>query len=1505
MSAREKYFSEDEISSGRYLFRDKGNEPKSVSVRQRVGFALRERGRMRDKVAELTERLGLDNVEVVTDGELLSGEKKKAKGFYDKKDGKITIVLSNHRSVADIEATLLHEAVAHYGLRKLFGDDFNKLLRDVYEKADKSVRNEIVDLAGKKYGWNFEIATEEYLASLAENTKFEGVPNDWWSTIKRLFMDLLSKFGFEFRISDNDLRYILWKSYDNLNGGGKKVDVFSEAENIAKEIELSVGNYAEPKSEVVYNDMRIKNSMAKVESDIDGKLAVSALPLSTELPIVEVESKEVSFDEAKQAIRDLPKEVMTLDGYVLNISKKSRMKLSNNLMQFGGNSEYIYSLLNLKEVVNNSVLIEEHRDRIKIDGERKTENVGDENIDKVQRFYGAISIDGMVYRAKTTAIVPLREDTRLHNYEITNIELIVQDGNSVGVNKKEVAPPNSTTANESSTAKLNATSNENVASPISTPTHKEQIVAPNASISLAKLLKDVDFSYERGRKITDEMKNSAYSEVDGVLYRQGSAEEYERVQVRKQYERRVKNGLYQSIEAIQDSMLSLKVFMESTLKAKGEKKHIEEIEDHMNPYLGENRLSSVNKAELEITDKFLVKPIIDAISRIAKSLAQRIELIDYMMAKHGLERNVKMAKSDAIKANANEPSKTVEEYFEEYRGKDYSGLTSLSGVKNVAKAEAWARDFVAKYEEKHDTTELWNRIRALSKFILDKSYNSGFMDRQTYDNIAGMYEYYIPLRGFDEKVSVEEYAYIASKGTAYSSAIRKAYGRESKADDPFAHLTNMAESIILQGNRNVLVKQKFLNFALNNPSDLINVNSVWLEYNGGKGEWEPAFPDINETDSADVVDRKMREFEKRMAKLSKSHPNMYKRASDAKDIPYKVVNENSLHQHQVLVKRNGVEYVLTVNGSPRLAQALNGQTNPDSNFAGYWKGVFSAGEWVNRQLSVLYTTSNINFIASNFIRDMFYTNTMVWVKESAGYANRYNANYYTKCNPLVMANLYFKYNKNTLDLNDMVEKAFYDFMLNGGETGYANIKDVEQQKKLLDKKIKMANGKMPISEAWGLLTDTINDFNRVIENGARFSAFLTSREFGRSIGRSIYDAKEISVNFNKKGSGDRFFLAKGQTRLGNISAFTSGIGRSGFVFWNAAVQATANFGRYTRRNPASMIKLMSSFFMLGAFIAYLGMNSDRDDENSYWNLPEYVRRSNIMFRVGDHWISIPLPVEFRAVYGMGELMGSVFCGRENYTGGEIAIRIAGQITQTLPIDILEGGGDWDNLIPTLAAPLWDNHSNESWTGSPIYKDTPYNKNMPEWTKAFKSANKQIVWATKTLNEMSGGDDYTKGGIDINPAKVEYLLNSYLGGAWKTIDLLVKSGETVFGDREYNPKSFPLWSVVAKKGDDKTKYRAINNEYFRIKDEVEELKDRLRRYKKDTDSGKRDYSKEIREIENSPAYERAIIYDEHRKSLYQAEQDVKNASEDERNDYERLLIDMRRVFIDEAHSTRSR
>lgn len=202
-------------------------------------------------VEELTEHaesvvqnLHLNNVEIVADGSSLNGEQATAKGFYDKRTGKIVVVASNHTDIADIEKTVLHEAVAHHGLRELFGDNFDNFLDTVFAKADIETRRQIAHLSAK-HGWNIRTATEEYLASMAEDTNFEQIKPTLWQRIKQLFGEIMSAFGLHHaNITDNDLRYILWHSYKNLQNSGKH-SILDKAEDIAMQYRLKAGNYTD------------------------------------------------------------------------------------------------------------------------------------------------------------------------------------------------------------------------------------------------------------------------------------------------------------------------------------------------------------------------------------------------------------------------------------------------------------------------------------------------------------------------------------------------------------------------------------------------------------------------------------------------------------------------------------------------------------------------------------------------------------------------------------------------------------------------------------------------------------------------------------------------------------------------------------------------------------------------------------------------------------------------------------------------------------------------------------------------------------------------------------------------------------------------------------------------------------------------------------------------------------------------------------------------------------
>ena len=977
--------------------------------------------------------------------------------------------------------------------------------------------------------------------------------------------------------------------------------------------------------------------------------------------------------------------------------------------------------------------------------------------------------------------------------------------------------------------------------------------------NMFEVAEDIDMRY---RLKVGEYDGSPTPDGGGTRFRVSG-----KLNVRDEYEATIKKGGYQAREAVQDAMLSLRKFQELIEKASGEK-----IRDFENAWMHENRLSSVVQAKIHDMERKFYKPMMDAVKKLMKAAnLEQEQVADYLMLKHGIERNREMAVRKALTDDKGKIDRTrLEQWYQDKRNvrnraatphldtwrkqqeeldniallygadmsRDYSGLTSMFDTDDIEECTNKAYDEVEALETAHpvETEALGKAIKAMAQNTLDESFGSGLMDRKVYNELSkDMYDYYIPLRGFEETTSDEVYAYLDQDRGAFNAPLKRAKGRSSKSDNPLAYLKSIAESGLMQGERNKM-KQSFLNLVINHPSDLVSVREgVWVVYNPASGEWEAAAPPAipNNATPADV-EAAMEAWEANMESLAASDPNV-KKISEAQDIPYRVVG-NRMNQHQVIVKRLGKSYTLTINGNPRLAMALNGLTNPnnksnDGKVAAY---VSSKIDSLNRTLSAWYTTRNPDFVASNFMRDTFYTNTIVRAKEGNAYANKFHKNY-GKVLPQMLI-LFSKYEKGTLNPADKTEAAFLDFMMNGGETGYSNLKDLEHIKKQIakelkeskwDKAVTAVNLKALRRENVEALAEKVDILNRAVENTARFAAFLTSREEGRSIAKSVFDAKEISVNFNKKGAGGTFFGMTGQTWFGNLAAMVGAGGRALYVFFNAAVQGTTNLMHVMKVNPKGTSDGLAAMFLMGAVVPFL-FGGDDDDEKDYYDLPEHVRRNHLIIPgTGDAWISIPLPIEYRIMYGMGELLSSWRTGHER--GSDIARKMLSMTGQALPLNFLEEG--LEAFVPSAASPIYQVMTNSSWTGLPIYKENDFNKDDPEYTKAYSNVDRNLLKFTKALYEWTFDEENQEEGIDLNPAIIETLAKGYFGGLATQLSNLAKVGGMIAGEQEFDWRNIPIGNRILKTGDERTKEKRVNNEYFENMEKLDFLQSRERRLKK--------------------------------------------------------------------------
>ena len=1339
----------------------------------------------------------IHDVDDITDtDENMLARKRDSKGWYDTSTGDIVIVSPNSTSVGDAQRTFLHEVVGHHGLRELFGDDFDTFLDNVYRNANEDIRKNIIDRT-KGNPLNLREATEEYIAELAERGFDNKAERSLWEKIKDAFLDMLRKAGIslDFKLSDNDLRYILWRSYKNLEQG----NLMDVAEDIVMINRLGLNNIN-------------LNENGSIERDIEpekGKQPSETKGTGRELKTIEGVNE--NGNESERDHIDKPRGVENAIDGTENATdrngKKTDGQVDNDGDQLDGGDTGDR---------NGSV-------RDGIDGERTViGRAGSENKGRGVGESVREKTDDFAFADKT---IRFRENAR-------NESVLFAD-NDIQVVEKQV----------------------------------------------------------------------------------GSAKD--------QYERTLSTSSYQFQEAFQDSMLGLKTLQDAVAKATRSR-----ILDYENAYMAENALSSVNEAEFNAYRKAAFEPILKAISRLEKMGSTIDEIRDYLITKHGIERNREMAVKRVLSQNSETYKSLLDEYIgrrneirenarsweeqqtemdrlaEEYGANlsdDFSGFTSMyPNEDNTGYDPDSARRYVLDYESRYDTSELSASVKRATDAILAKQRDSGLMSQNTFDSISDMYQFYVPLRGWEETTADEVYAYLTSESQTFNAPIKTVVGRKSKADDPIATIANMAESGIMQGNRN-LMKQKFLTMVQNHKTDLVSVSEMWVRLDEASGEWIAVFPDIPSNANPEQVESIVESFNKRMEELSNEKGSNVRRSRDAIGIPYKILPKD-LKEHQVIVKRAGKEYVLTINGNPRAAQALNGLTNPD-NTKGWFGTVERYAGWLNRNLAANFTTRNPNFMVSNFLRDALYSNTTVWVKESPVYAWKFNKNF-AKVTPINMYRLVKGYENGTLDMSDPLNKAYHDFVMRGGETGYTNLRDVEAKKKAIQKELQYSKQKVSIGKALKILGEWMDLFNKSVENCARFAAFLTSREMGRSMDKSIYDAKEISVNFNKKGAGSKFLNTEGQTKIGNASAFTSGLSRSMYVFWNAGVQGMYNFGRLAKDNPKKFLGLASSFYLLGTIMPMIAAAFGDDEDDDYYDLPEYVRRNNICFRNGGgNWITIPMPIELRAIYGLGEMSSGIVSGKEKYTDKKMAMKIAEQMSQVLPLDMMEGGGGFSAFVPSSVKPLIEAGDNKDWTGLPLYKDNDFNKGMPEWTKAFKSVDPAILAMTKYANELTGGDKYTTGTVNLNPAIIEHILDGYFGGIEATRSQMVKSAETAWGSRDFDWRNIPVGNRLIKSGDERTKKKAIDNAYYENLEEMDKIGQRLRGYRKELSNPQNnsfdmaEYQKKLNDLMMSDEYRRYIEFNNLNK-LYQSMGEYLKKVDDERLEME--LYDLKAMMNEIAN-----
>lgn len=1446
-----------------------------------------------------------------TDENMLA-RKRDSKGWYDTSTGEIVIVSPNSTSVGDAQRTFLHEVVGHHGLRELFGDDFDTFLDNVYRNANEDIRKNIIDRT-KGNPLNLREATEEYIAELAERGFDNKAERSLWEKIKDSFLDMLRKAGIslDFKLSDNDLRYILWRSYKNLEQG----NLMDVAEDIVMRNRLGLNNIN-------------LNENGSIERDIEpekGKQPSETKGTGRELETIEGVNE--NGNESERDHIDKPRGVENAIDGTENATdrngKKTDGQVDNDGDQLDGGDTGDRSGSVRDGIGDERTVIG------RAGSENKGRGVGESVREKTDDFAFAEKTkknnDKIRFREAKAEV----EDEEPLNKEMVDAWDKVASSDSFKF--KEAMVDSLTAIDEflkllakKTKSKILDYENPYYALIALSSKNKADMDSFDSKFlnplneAIRALIGDASEVSKKGlRRTWDWSKGPLRDLVKYVQSKHG---------IERNRDMSVRDGI-ETLKAFDvDALSKMGVISDSDLKnAKktaekvAEEKGSEAYKKTYDKVLGKELKKGVDKGKAERSAEIAA----DYRKSFVKSEIYNKEMDKYKEKVTGtLIDRWEDSKKDVLNKDLawDEEQKELDREALSFQwklgdnsygvilGKDYSGLSSVfKSSEDGANKDKWlsdAYDFVRDYESTHNMVlvdNLWDKVHNVSEYTLRRQYESGLINKSYMDKNLSRFKYFIPLRGFSDNIASDVYDYIDATEIKMGNPVKTAKGRISEADNPFAGLIHVGYGSITAGNRN-LAKQRFLNLASNHDTGgLITIDNIWVRNVGTEEnpEWVESIPQIPDNASGEEVAKAVKDHEEMMRELREEGKAELIKGGRS-DIPYKTLYDQR-SQHQVQVFVGGNRYVMTVNGNPRLAQAVNGLTNPDvkDDLA------YVVARNLKTFMAGAFTSKNVAFSFANLIRDTPYANNSVFVTENFRYFKDFSGNQRRALFGLrsLGRNLY-KYRRGEIDISDKEQAIFKEFMDNGGATGYTFVETQKEYAKDLANKLEKLSdgniGKLSPKELVSTVFECFEFMGNVAELVNRYAAYKTSREHGRSIDRSINDAKEVSVNFNKKGAGKK---TKSDKWYINTAAWISEYGRDWVLFFNAAVQSMYKEYSMMRNHPikgigsriaplifmGSSVSLLNNLFMPMLF-AYLGWDSDDDDRDYFDSLSDHERQNNICIRLTHgRWLKIPLSPELANYFKIGDIIAGQLSGKREVEAMDV---VKTGIDMVSPLNINWEYDSWKfalNLLPTVVQPIAQNASNVNFMGNPIYKTSMNKANDydPEYTKVYRSTSTTMVELSRALNSLTGGDD-VKRGTSFNPATWQNILSGYTGGfgtvALGVSDLVL---DMLSGENGDMPVSrYPLLSRFLTGGDKDLKLSRMNSIYNKkVVDFVSEMDHDYKGYLKkiqDTsvdDFDRAGYMVKLNQLTGSDDYRRSMVLSQYVKAISDMERFLREVGSD--------------------------
>lgn len=596
----------------------------------------------------------------------------------------------------------------------------------------------------------------------------------------------------------------------------------------------------------------------------------------------------------------------------------------------------------------------------------------------------------------------------------------------------------------------------------------------------------------------------------------------------------------------------------------------------------------------------------------------------------------------------------------------------------------------------------------------------GLETQDTINNWNSTYKAYVPLQreGFEEDIAGSGAQGLSVRG----GSSRRAMGSSLGVVDVLANVAMQRERVITRGERN-LVGNAMVKLALENPND-----SFWFvidpkSKSTAMAEQKLVAFGVDPVDAKEIVGLPTERFiDSRTGRL--------------------VVRANSRvgSQPNVLATRiNGEDRYVVFNArNPRAARTVASLKNLDAAQIGAVLGVIGKA---TRYFAAINTQYNPAFGLYNLMRDV--------QGAAINLGNTPLANDKAKVISHVLTAGVGMYRDLRAEraggtATSNWAKLAEEFELAGGKTGFRDMfRNSQERADSIERELDPTRLQKIGDTTVGPVFNWLSDFNESIENSVRLSAYKVARDKGLSIEESASIAKNITVNFNRKGAIG--------TQTGLI-----------YAFFNASVQGTARMAE-ALTGPTGK-KIIAGGLMLGVVQA-VALAAAGFDEGE---IPDWLKDKNLVIPTGGgKYIAIPMPLGYHAIPALSRRATEFFMSGNKSAVGE-GIELMGLFADAFnPIG--NGGTLAETLSPTVTDPIVQLEANRDFAGRPIYNEN-FNSLDPTPGPDRTRDGASIIgeYISQAIDTFTGGNGYVPGKFSPTGDQVDFAIGTVTGGAGRTV-----------------------------------------------------------------------------------------------------------------------------------------